>query len=110
MISARDFAAARAKFPHTKKVVYFNSASFGPFSTAAKKAVNDNVDFRVAGGNDSRIIFETRDKLRGEYARLLHRLLAATRFGAGDRRIISDRPTRTSCEAPCRLRRGSQRS
>ena len=71
MTTARDFAAARAKFPHTKKVVYFNSASFGPFSTVVKKAVNDNVDFRMAGGNDSRVIFETRKKLRGEYARLI---------------------------------------
>ena len=36
------FAAARALFPHAGKVIYFNSASYGPYSTRLKEALDEH--------------------------------------------------------------------
>ncbi|HKK20058.1 MAG TPA: aminotransferase class V-fold PLP-dependent enzyme [candidate division Zixibacteria bacterium] len=66
------FARARDLFPHTKNVVYFNSASYGPFSTVLREAVEKNLDIRVAADHDdSHESFEVRAALRKDYAELI---------------------------------------
>ena len=53
MSSSTDkFAAARALFPHTSKVTYFNSASYCPFCTPVADAIKANVDLRLASEVD----------------------------------------------------------
>jgi selenocysteine lyase/cysteine desulfurase len=67
-----DFAAARKQFPHTAKVVYFNSASYGPFCTPVSDAIKANIDQRVAAEkDDSHDAFSTQDELRADYAGLI---------------------------------------
>lgn len=67
-----NFAQARALFPHTEKVVYFNSASYGPFSTLIRDAVCDNVELRMrADTDDSHDAFFAREELREIYAGLI---------------------------------------
>ncbi|UCC43610.1 MAG: aminotransferase class V-fold PLP-dependent enzyme [Candidatus Zixiibacteriota bacterium] len=66
------FAAARRLFPHTEKIVYFNSASYGPFCTPVQKAIEDNIDLRVrAEKDDSHDAFAVRDSLRQDFADLI---------------------------------------
>ncbi|MFQ5453083.1 MAG: aminotransferase class V-fold PLP-dependent enzyme [Candidatus Zixiibacteriota bacterium] len=66
------FNKARRLFPHTKKIVYFNSASYGPFSTVVKKAIEDNISLRInADKDDSHDAFTIKEKLRQDYARLI---------------------------------------
>jgi selenocysteine lyase/cysteine desulfurase len=66
------FARARALFPHTENVVYLNSASYGPFSTVLREAVEKNLDIRVAADHDdSHESFEVRAALRQNYAALI---------------------------------------
>ncbi len=71
----RAFAKIRKLFPHTcseKKVVYLNSASFGPFSTPVKKALEENIDLRVmVTRDDSHDTFNVSEKLRSDYASLI---------------------------------------
>ena len=43
----KQFEEVRSLFPHTRNVVYFNSASYGPFSTKLKQAIEQNLDVRV---------------------------------------------------------------
>ena len=71
MKSLTSFADARRLFPHTKKVVYFNSASFGPFALSVKEAIEANLELRTrAERDDSHDAFSIIDELRGTYARL----------------------------------------
>lgn len=66
------FAKARALFPHTQNIVYFNSASYGPFSTLLRDAVCDNVELRMrADQDDSHDAFATRGELREIYAGMI---------------------------------------
>jgi selenocysteine lyase/cysteine desulfurase len=46
------FASARALFPHTEKVTYFNAASYCPFCTPVADAIKANVDLRLASEVD----------------------------------------------------------
>ncbi len=70
--SSDKFARVRALFPHTRNVVYFNSASYGPFSTALKEAVQKNIEIRVAADHDdSHESYEARAALRRDYAGLI---------------------------------------
>ena len=56
-----SFEKARSFFPHTKDVVYFNSASYGPFSTLVADAVNENINIRMrADYDDSHDAFSVR--------------------------------------------------
>ena len=72
MISNDKFARIRQRFPHTKEVTYFNAGSYGPFSIDVKKAIESNVNQRVAAErDDSHDAFETQDELRAIYARLI---------------------------------------
>jgi len=69
---SKQFRAARALFPHTKKAVYFNSAAYGPFCTPVKQAINENVELRInAQRDDSHDAFRTQDELRTDFARLI---------------------------------------
>ena len=66
------FQTVRTLFPHTKNVVYFNSASYGPFSTAVQKAIEDNIRARMAADyDDSHDAFSTQEQLRHDYAKLI---------------------------------------
>ncbi len=66
------FRAIRAEFPHTKDLVYFNSASYGPYSTRVQKALVDCIGDRVRSQEDSTAgIFATRELLRKEYGALI---------------------------------------
>jgi selenocysteine lyase/cysteine desulfurase len=66
------FKEARKLFPHTKNVVYFNSASYGPFCTPVVEAVKANLDQRMAAEHDdSHDAFTTLEQLRADYAGLI---------------------------------------
>jgi len=66
------FATTRALFPHTGKVAYFNSASYGPFCTPVRDAIYENVEIRMAADrDDSHDAFDTADWLRAAYAKMI---------------------------------------
>lgn len=66
------FEKIRQYFPHTGKVVFLNTAAFGPLSTPVKDAINENIDLRMAvEKDDTRMLFELRDKLRQRYGKLI---------------------------------------
>ena len=70
--SDEKFAAIRAEFPHTANVVYFNSASYGPFCRPVREAIVANADLRMAAErDDSHDAFATADQLRETYASLI---------------------------------------
>lgn len=68
----KNFKEVRKLFPHTKDVVYFNSASYGPFSQPLVDAINDNMKVRMAADtDDSPAAFHIRRDLRKRYAKLI---------------------------------------
>jgi len=68
----KKFGAARKLYPHTKNVVYFNTASHGPFSTQVRNRILANLDQRVQSEkDDSHKAFATADQLRADYAGLI---------------------------------------
>ena len=68
----QKFSDVRKLFPHTDKIVYFNSGSYGPFCTPVKEAIDENVALRLAAErDDSHDAFATRDELRGIYASMI---------------------------------------
>jgi len=65
------FKKARALFPHTGEITYFNSAAYGPFASTVGKAIEDNVVLRKeARRDDSHSAFCTADELRQDFAKL----------------------------------------
>jgi len=69
---AAKFSAARALFPHTSKVAYFNAASYGPFCTPLRDTITGNIEQRMAAEtDDSHDAFATRNWLRGAYAKMI---------------------------------------
>lgn len=70
-ITAR-FRQVRKLFEHTPKVVYLNSASYGPFCNPVREAIRANLDLRAAADrDDSHDAMATSDQLRGDYAKLI---------------------------------------
>lgn len=68
----KKFATTRQLFEHTRNIIYFNSASYGPFCDPVRKAISDNLDLRAASErDDSHDAFVTADELRGDYAALI---------------------------------------
>lgn len=68
----QKFEKARTYFPHTENTIYFNSASYGPFSTLVRDALVDNIHLRLsAERDDSHDAFYVRDLLRKDYAGLI---------------------------------------
>lgn len=66
------FDNIRDYFPHTKELTYFNTASYGPFSTPLKEAIVANIDLRLAANkDDSHYAYSVADELRGDYAGLI---------------------------------------
>ena len=66
------FKKARSLFPHTKNVIYLNSASYSPFSTLIKDTVDKNMQVRMkADYDESHDAFAVRNYLRKEYAKLI---------------------------------------
>lgn len=71
-ILKQKFASARNLFPHISKVVYFNTASYGPFSTLVNDAIVENLNLRMsADKDDSHDAFYVKDNLRRGYAKLI---------------------------------------
>jgi len=67
-----QFEKIRKYFPHTKKIVFLNTAAFGPMSTPIKEAIDANLDLRIAAEvDDTRDMYELRDRVREGYARLV---------------------------------------
>ena len=67
-----SFRRARALFPHTRRVVYFNSASYGPFCTPVAEAMRRNIDLRLAADrDDSHDAFTCAESLRRDLAALI---------------------------------------
>ena len=68
----KEFEEVRKLFPHTNDVIYFNSASYGPFSQPLVDAVNENMKIRMdAYNDDSHDAFVLRVRLRERYAKLI---------------------------------------
>lgn len=68
----KQFADIRRLFPHTGNIVYFNSASYGPFSTRVQEAIDKNINIRMAAEwDDSHDAMDIADALRGDYAGLI---------------------------------------
>lgn len=68
----KRFQSARDLFPHAGKIVYFNSASYGPFSSPVKEAIEENIDIRVeAGTDDTPVVMDIQNELRADYAGLI---------------------------------------
>ncbi|MBD3256929.1 aminotransferase class V-fold PLP-dependent enzyme [candidate division GN15 bacterium] len=70
--TATKFDQARALFPHTERVIYFNSASYGPFCKPVRDTIAANLDQRMwAEEDDSHDAFSTADQLREDFAGLI---------------------------------------
>ncbi len=70
--NAARFRAVRKLFPHTKNIIFFNSASYGPCCTPVQKAVEGNIALRLASEiDDSHNAFADRTVLRSEFAKLI---------------------------------------
>ncbi len=66
------FEKVRRHFPHTKKIVFFNTAAFGPMSLPIKGAIEANLDLRMAAEvDDTRQMYELRERVRQGYAKLI---------------------------------------
>jgi cysteine desulfurase / selenocysteine lyase len=66
------FENIRDFFPHTREMVYFNSAAYGPFSTPLKDAIVQNIDQRLAAAkDDSHYAYTVAEQLRADYAGLI---------------------------------------
>jgi len=66
------FENVRELFPHTDEVAYFNSASFGPFSTLVYDAIEGNLRVRMeAQRDDTPAVMDIQGELRADYAGLI---------------------------------------
>lgn len=66
------FVETRKLFPHAGNIIYFNSASYGPFCRPVVDAINANIDIRMrADYDDSHDAFAVRESLRERYANLI---------------------------------------
>ncbi len=67
-----QFEKIRELFPHTKKIVFFNTAAFGPISIPVKQAIVENLDLRMAAEvDDTRQMYELRDRVRESCAQII---------------------------------------
>ncbi len=69
--ASANFKKARKLFPHAGNIVYFNSASDGPFCTPVHEAISANIDQRLAVVRENPASTVVADKLRGDYAKLI---------------------------------------
>jgi cysteine desulfurase/selenocysteine lyase len=67
-------ATARAQFPGAISSIYFDTASRGLAPAAAKAAIDEQVDLHVMGTIDKARMFETIERVRNRYARLIRAL------------------------------------
>lgn len=69
----KKFEKARALFPHAGKVIYFNTAAYGPFSAPVRDAVVENLDLRVtAEKDDTMYCAAITEELRKDFAWLVN--------------------------------------
>jgi len=67
------FARARALFPHTEHKIYFNSASFGPYSSRLSEVLTSHIHERATAERDhTRLTFTTREELRADFGSLIN--------------------------------------
>lgn len=69
---ASRFDEARALFPHTGKVTYLNTASYGPICLPIKNVIDENMQLRMAcEKDDTKLAYATAEELRSDYAGLI---------------------------------------
>jgi len=69
---SNKFEKVRRHFPHTRNIVFFNTAAFGPMSLPIKEAIDANLDLRMAAEvDDTRQMYELRERVREGYAKLI---------------------------------------
>jgi len=67
-----SFENVRKIFPHTKNIVFFNTAAFGPICTPIKESVDQHLDLHIASEvDDTRKMFELRESVREGYAKII---------------------------------------
>ncbi|MEE8575714.1 MAG: aminotransferase class V-fold PLP-dependent enzyme [candidate division Zixibacteria bacterium] len=67
-----EFAHARRLFPHTKQVIYFNAASYGPLCVNVQQAVSENIEKRIAADDpDAHDQFAPASQLRKDFAGMI---------------------------------------
>jgi len=66
------FAQARSHFPGARRSPYFDTASRGLLPLEAKAAVNDQLDVRIEGTTEKTRMFDTVDRVRRKYAKLIN--------------------------------------
>ncbi len=69
--AADRFAQARTQFPGAANAVYFDTASRGLVPAAAKAAMDEQIDLRIAGTIDKVKMFDTITRVRSKYASLI---------------------------------------
>lgn len=68
----KKFSEARTLFPHTRRIVYLNSASTGPMPVTVKQAIEENLQLRVAAEKDDwHDAMVVADGLRRDYGKLI---------------------------------------
>ncbi len=66
------FKRARGLFDHAGKIVYLNSAAFGPFCRPVRDAIETNIELRIAAEVDTDSHARAAaDQLRSDYARMI---------------------------------------
>ncbi len=66
------FQSAREMFPHTNRIVYFNTAAYGPLPEKTKRAIVETIDLRLAvEKEDIRQMYALKDTLREDFASLI---------------------------------------
>jgi cysteine desulfurase/selenocysteine lyase len=70
-LSTGSCAEARAHFPGAANSLYFDTASRGLVPAVAKAAIEEQVELRVQGSIEKARMFETIERVRNGYARLI---------------------------------------
>ena len=66
------FQSAREMFPHTNRIVYFNTAAYGPLPEKTKRAIVETIDLRLAvEKEDIRQMYALKDGLHEDFANLI---------------------------------------
>ncbi|MGH8014773.1 MAG: aminotransferase class V-fold PLP-dependent enzyme [Candidatus Zixiibacteriota bacterium] len=66
------FEKIREYFPHTNKIVFFNTAAFGPISAPIREVINRNLELRMSAEvDDTRQMYELRERVRAGYAKIV---------------------------------------
>jgi cysteine desulfurase/selenocysteine lyase len=67
-----SFVEARSHFPGALRSPYFDTASRGLIPVEAKTAINNQLEMRIEGTTEKTRMFETVDRVRSKYAKLIN--------------------------------------